>query len=251
MIFLEYVACKLLGSPGYDHHWECPYCGRERFSIRPHRPEYKDRFRCWKCDSWGDASDLLKAADPVRYANYQHRIHILSEWRKEFEMGDTQDNERSTTILFRGLQGSCTEIEYSRNVGYAADEIQSGLDHELSSDEVFSPWLLIWALGVAQDHEVELEDVVVRINEEFVALAEMAEEHADSCNELRCGVSVCRLRRGLEPLTAKQWQRRRDRLRAAARAEDRRRKEFKDACMASYRKKRKKALAAKKSKAKH
>src|SRR5262249_34192946 len=71
MTFLEYVADFLELHRGYGASCYCPYCDPHcesawmSFSIRPprQRPDgswLPIKFRCHRCQQWGDARDLIK-----------------------------------------------------------------------------------------------------------------------------------------------------------------------------------------------
>lgn len=75
--FLEYVTRSTLGSPP----WNCPWCDSARaFRLLPHRPPYKDRYRCHRCGQWGDEADLLRFChDTESYPQRQKRLRKLRE----------------------------------------------------------------------------------------------------------------------------------------------------------------------------
>lgn len=64
MTNLQQVAEEVLGPPIGEHgangesRWPCPNCGG-KFRTLPHKREYKDWFRCFKCEVHGDQRDLM------------------------------------------------------------------------------------------------------------------------------------------------------------------------------------------------
>jgi hypothetical protein len=69
--FLELVCRELLGGPAYGRSWHCPHCDPRQesewasFSVRPPKrkrngEEYPIKFKCHRCQRWGDEHDLLR-----------------------------------------------------------------------------------------------------------------------------------------------------------------------------------------------
>ena len=62
MTFLEYVATTLLGQRR-GNYWTCPFCEHRTpsFQVRvPDDPLAKQRWKCHRCQKYGDDCDLLK-----------------------------------------------------------------------------------------------------------------------------------------------------------------------------------------------
>jgi hypothetical protein len=86
--FLQYVAALVCGEPirgGQPGEWyfTCPMCDSDEFHTLPIRAGQKDRFKCWKCDFWGDEHDLLRHWP----ADGEPRPTI-EELRREYESGE-------------------------------------------------------------------------------------------------------------------------------------------------------------------
>ncbi len=47
-----------------ESYWPCPNCGDRRFHTMPVHPIYAHRAKCWHCDLYGDAADMLKFFHP-------------------------------------------------------------------------------------------------------------------------------------------------------------------------------------------
>lgn len=110
MTFLEYCCERLMGPPAYrsgdSSLWHCPRHkdNHPSFNTRPPKDAYKDRFRCWSCDWWGDEHDLLIELRPELRHRYPERCQLLAEWRIAFEREQPRQSE-PVDISLRG-QGS-------------------------------------------------------------------------------------------------------------------------------------------------
>ncbi|WP_168564997.1 hypothetical protein [Crateriforma spongiae] len=83
MIFLEYVATKLIGRPTARKQWVCPWCNEAQLKVRPPKRDYAIKFKCWNCDKWGDAMDLATKLRPD--LNPDERKQLIAEFRKDFD----------------------------------------------------------------------------------------------------------------------------------------------------------------------
>ena len=85
MTFLEYVCEKLMGPAESGTCWRCPFCDSPRasFSVRPPKKGFRVRFRCFRCDTWGDEFDLAKKFFPED--DYSKRRVRVRRWRIEYE----------------------------------------------------------------------------------------------------------------------------------------------------------------------
>ncbi|MCI0639583.1 MAG: hypothetical protein L0Y72_18915 [Gemmataceae bacterium] len=89
MTFLQYVCWELLGPPAYGSAWHCPFCdpGSEQewasFSVRPPLGSHPIKFRCHRCQRWGDEHDILKHALPGDENRDERRLRLaelMASW---------------------------------------------------------------------------------------------------------------------------------------------------------------------------
>jgi hypothetical protein len=88
MTVLQYVCGQLLGEPiregaPGESYFDCPFCGSSKFHTLPHRPEYKDRWKCWACGERGDVFDLLAWAYP--HEDFGQRRNRLTFLQMDYE----------------------------------------------------------------------------------------------------------------------------------------------------------------------
>ena len=121
MTFLEYVAERLMGPPVCGSCWRCPYCDSPHasFSVRPPKPGYKVKFKCFRCGMWGDEYDLLKEFYPGE--QYPRRRVRLDQWYRDWQREYQSEPVVTTT---RGRPGSIACV--------------NAYDHDPQEDE-FSP----------------------------------------------------------------------------------------------------------------
>jgi hypothetical protein len=94
MTLLEFVCERLLGPPtrtlgNGQSHWPCPVCGEREFNTFPHKPEYKDRCRCWRlnnCGFRGDELDVIRVVIEQQERGDDWRL--LEKLRDEYERTD-------------------------------------------------------------------------------------------------------------------------------------------------------------------
>ena len=94
MTFLEFICRKLIGPPvserTYTPQWECPFCSREKLYIKRPDAKGKVRFKCWSCEKWGDAADLIAHFHP-ELTDYQDRCDLRDQLCLEWEAsGDAE-----------------------------------------------------------------------------------------------------------------------------------------------------------------
>src|SRR5690242_17437312 len=92
IIFLQFVAQKLLGEPtkrteGGSRWWfRCPFHSPDRnpsFCTLPPKEGCKDWFKCWSCGKYGDEWDLLAQMFPAD--DYAYRKLRYRQLYAEFE----------------------------------------------------------------------------------------------------------------------------------------------------------------------
>ena len=89
--FLEYVATELFGPPDRtngngESFWPCPECEHHSFHTMPHRPEYKDRVKCWSCGLLEDVAGLVKVSFPaMSFYGYDGCLDFLATLEKQYK----------------------------------------------------------------------------------------------------------------------------------------------------------------------
>src|SRR5262245_10387195 len=91
MTFLEFCCQRLLGLPAKagasegESYWNCPFHddSHPSFHTLPHKPEFKDRWRCFGCGMRGDEADLMK--ELISGEDWPRRRVRLLQWRQEYE----------------------------------------------------------------------------------------------------------------------------------------------------------------------
>jgi hypothetical protein len=115
MTFLELVCCTFMGPPtrslgNGQSHWPCPVCGGDTFNTFPHRPEYKDRFKCWRLNNCGFRGDEL---DLVRLFVIQEQpgddLRRLERLRDEYEQSEAAIKPAASTFI-AGAGSSVREV---------------------------------------------------------------------------------------------------------------------------------------------
>jgi hypothetical protein len=95
--FLEYVCRELLDNPVHGASWFCPLCDPNgelvaadgtpwpSFSVRPPLENYPIRWRCHRCNRWGDEYDLVKRIYPsLSYKSAELMlVPILERFRRD------------------------------------------------------------------------------------------------------------------------------------------------------------------------
>src|SRR5262245_39040641 len=86
--FLAYVCVRLLGRPiGVGTPcWRCPECEHPRHSLVVNEPKAgcADKWRCHRCDAWGDEYDLLRLVAP-EVGRYPARRLVVAALRADWE----------------------------------------------------------------------------------------------------------------------------------------------------------------------
>ena len=200
MTFLEFVYRKFLGSPKSGNSYRCPYCkhGTPSLTINPPLAGKAVKYRCHRCQMFGDEFDVLKL---VGVHNYSDRIAQVAELRAEYESlhqrdaAQTPDSSTHHTSSFppRGL-GSV-----GQNLDPRAVEIAYA---DLTGDEVGQ---LATAVVLARERlPADPERLLLYCFRSVQWFEEVDARHLAECNDADCDAIVCRAARGLPPLTQEQ-----------------------------------------------
>jgi hypothetical protein len=78
-----------MGPPLSGSCWRCPFCDSSgsSFSVRPPLPNKPVKYKCFRCNVWGDEHDLLKLFHPE--LNYPGRRRVLARYRDQYEAAQT------------------------------------------------------------------------------------------------------------------------------------------------------------------
>ncbi len=215
MTFLEYVCERLIGPPAWrsgtygESYWNCPFHDdtNPSFHTMPHKPEYKDRWRCFGCGMRGDEADLMQGLMPPE--PWPARKARLDQWRQEYERAVLQVARQAEPI------NKPAKVFLSGEAGRLADP---NYDHPL---EVGAAWsdltederdTLIAALAVMRQEKVAKAPVSFNALAEYCLdfvqwKEESAKQHVSECTDPEhCDDAPCRKARGLPPLTIEQIQ---------------------------------------------
>jgi hypothetical protein len=225
MTFLEYVCERLMGpaaKPGGsagESYWVCPFHNDNdpSFHTLPHKPEYKDRWRCFGCGKGGDEADLVKEFYPAE--GWPHRRARLDRWRREYERGAMAARQPQTaragthpspgTGEARGKPDRVydttdpREDEFSEEADAAVDVLidlvggDSGKPYCEPLDAAAWEKLLLFkaALEVCARHRLHPLGLAGRLDFEEWARRTDA-EHMAGCRDPECDWFCCRIARG-------------------------------------------------------
>ena len=134
MTFLEYVCERLMGPPanrGADRSWwVCPFHAdtNPSFCTLPHKPEHKDRWRCFGCGMRGDEADLMKELMPGE--DWGQRQSRLLVWRQDYER-EAPIRDAATTHLTNHRSGRSRghKQDDTRGVSLAFTNIAATYDY--------------------------------------------------------------------------------------------------------------------------
>ena len=120
MTLLEFVCEQLMGPPvsqsSDSSTWQCPRHedNHPSFHTLPHKPEFKDRFKCWSCDFWGDVFDLLREFFPdENFSQHQLRLAVM---RRDFERDTKPKVIRTRPNISFSLRGTVSNASTNQNV---------------------------------------------------------------------------------------------------------------------------------------
>ena len=173
--FLEYVCTRLMGAPEFGSSWCCPYCDSpsSSFHVRPAKGNHPIKYKCFRCEQWGDSVDLLKLFFPKEaIGQRKRRLHFL---HKDYEAGVMPD-ESTTVFPFRGSAGhrqKRTEVVCPKcTTEMSKDDLES-----LVAFDEFEPETIQAAELVAK----ELEDVSAKKYRWAMRFAQRALELSAKC----------------------------------------------------------------------
>lgn len=85
MTFLEFVCRDLMGPPVVGKCWRCPFCDSPKpsFSVRPPKGDLPIKFKCHRCQEWGDQLDFMRLFYPEVSAPQRYRM--LRELKREYD----------------------------------------------------------------------------------------------------------------------------------------------------------------------
>ena len=86
---------------GGESRWRCPQCGHPKFHTMPDKPQFKHRFKCWRCGFRGDVYDLMKEFHPDE--SYSDRLDRVAELQREFEKLPDAEPQRDIPARGRGV----------------------------------------------------------------------------------------------------------------------------------------------------
>src|SRR6266852_4708572 len=89
MNFLDFVVHELWGPPRYgEDNWHCPFCDPMKeewvsFTVLPPKDNLPIKFRCHRCQRWGDEFDLVKFFYKVNYESSKLVVaELLERYRR-------------------------------------------------------------------------------------------------------------------------------------------------------------------------
>jgi hypothetical protein len=93
MTTLAFLCRKLLGLPDASQNWHCPFCDEKRERTRRFKVREElvkgPRFKCYRCDQWGDGHDLLILLRPT--LNYDQRRQLIEATAAELARTSAAD----------------------------------------------------------------------------------------------------------------------------------------------------------------
>ncbi len=220
MTLLEYVCDNMIGPPvsrcGDRSTYHCPTHGDDHpsFSTFPHKPEYKDRFKCWSCGFRGDEFDLLREFFP--HENFGQHQNRLAAFREDFEReSKSKTVERHSTSSIRGggrITPTRTQNAYDREprddeFSPETNETMKTLVESLHGEQnatAFREKLLLVqkALELCAQHGLHLAGLALRVGFEARTGGVDREHLAEvgipisECDPKTCDASFCRNQRG-------------------------------------------------------
>ncbi len=200
MTLLEYTIEHYLGLPtrrlgNGESEWPCPVCGHPRFHTMPHKPQFRDRFRCWSCNFRGDLCDWLKEQHPEE--NYGDRLARIDQLRREWQA--QRERDEPAAYFVRGA-GSLRTSEKAYDRDPREDEFSTECDsavtelgaHDLPIDALKSQEEALRICAKYGLHPLGLAERLA-----FIAWVEETDrEHMEGCEDPNCEWACCRLARG-------------------------------------------------------
>ena len=210
MPLLEFVCKRLMGPPVCGSCWRCPFCDSSgsSFSVRPPKGDYAIKFKCFRCDRWGDELDLLEHFYPD-----EDKSQICARWTKLRHQHESARPESKSSFSLRGTG-------HTRSVGqqhstYRDDPqdvalVWSDLGDEFRDDDEISNALLVRVLTpIVERCEASNVSVPTFLKycqdfEDFIRKSD--QQHLAGCDDPECEADVCRVARGLRSLTKAEWE---------------------------------------------
>ena len=218
MTFLEFVCERLLGPPAFhgggegDSYWCCPFHddSTPSFHTMPHKPEFKDRWKCFGC------ADARRRSGPLEALLSGRRLAAspgpAEQWRNEWKREARSDSLQS--LRGPGIQratvqsGRCVACKMKEEwqdhdseicdppVLAAADELDKLLGDDLREEQATD--LLDFAssaLKACTTHGIHPTALAGQLSSRaWVRRTER--QHAAECEEPYCDWRACRLARG-------------------------------------------------------
>lgn len=181
--FLEYVATRLMGEASCHHcdgsvSWLCPFCGERGgdsrgFRVLPHKPQYKDRYKCHRCGEFGDEKDLVEHFN--KDASPQQIQKLLTTFAEDFDRdppvsprGRGSLRPSAETIAAYGRDPQ--EDEYCPESDAALKELIETLDESSPAVRQAAFEMAALALRACGNHKLHPLGFAVRLEGEAMGL---------------------------------------------------------------------------------
>lgn len=195
MTFLAFVAHKLMGPPICGSCWRCPFCDPDgdkgaSFSVRPPLGDLPIKWKCFRCDGWGDEFDLVKHFHPS-WGYDTRKLEVLSLMAEFKSM-----KEPAATPFLSGDRTGSQEAPAKRgSVALAFADLTDELrDQETGGTHALQ--ILKLAKAHADDNHVALEELMSYWDDGERRVAEFEAAHLVECSDPACDYICCRLARG-------------------------------------------------------
>lgn len=198
MTFLEFCFRRYVGPPESGRYWRCPWCERRNASVvvNDPAPGHAVKYRCVAagCDSgtgrgFGDEFDLLRHFHPG--CRYPDLLAVARGLRVEYEQ------DAATPLVPMGTRRH--ERDRRGAVALAWDLCMQDLDRSGQDHDA------VYGRAVEALDEGRLSPRLADVVEYWVRFRGWCErmdaEHLRACDVPECDAVVCRLHRGLDPLT--------------------------------------------------
>lgn len=194
MTLLEYICESLMGPPTSTHgngesHWPCPLCSHPRFHTLPHKPQFKDRVKCWSCGFRGDLHDLLREFYPDE--NYRGRLVRIDQFRRDWRL-----KRKHQPLITPGTSGRSPAEgdEFDPAVTRAIRKL--GITSKLGQPGDPEPIRLAErALRLCVEANLDPLLLAERLDAE-AEFREQEAEHLATCQDPSCTAACCRRARG-------------------------------------------------------
>jgi hypothetical protein len=195
MTFLEYVCRRLLGHPS-GGSFCCPYCDHNRLTVRQPDGDKPIKFRCHRCQKWGDEMDLLR--DVAGIGNYTDRMERRAEMHADY-LRDGAD----TPVPSRGdrrREELIDEQQFSEACNAAIETLLADVpEPPLRESDGAGLKLAVKALELVAQSRLHPLAVARRLEFE-ISRSLMEAEHMAECDDPECECICCRALKGLPPL---------------------------------------------------